>query len=142
MKSTILSISGKPGLYKLLTKGKATLIVESLDAKKKRMPVFASDRVTSLNDIAMYTYDEDVPLNKILLSLKTLEEGKKSTIDFKKADSETLREYFAKILPDFDRERVHDYDIRKLIQWYNILIDNGITDFEEEAENDTDEKEG
>ena len=90
----------------------------------------------------MYTYDEDVPLNKILLSLKTLEEGKKSTVDFKKADSETLREYFAKILPDFDRERVHDYDIRKLIQWYNILIDNGITDFEEEAENDTDEKEG
>ena len=142
MKSTILSISGKPGLYKLLTKGKATLIVESLDTKKKRMPVFASDRVTSLNDIAMYTYDEDVPLNKILLSLKTLEEGKKSTVDFKKADSETLREYFAKILPDFDRERVHDYDIRKLIQWYNILIDNGITDFEEEAENDTDEKEG
>ena len=142
MKSTILSISGKPGLYKLLTKGKATLIVESLDAKKKRMPVCASHRVTSLNDIAMYTYDEDVPLNKILLSLKTLEEGKKSTVDFKKADSETLREYFAKILPDFDRERVHDYDIRKLIQWYNILIDNGITDFEEEAENDTDEKEG
>ena len=142
MKSTILSISGKPGLYKLLTKGKATLIVESLDAKKKRMPVCASHRVTSLNDIAMYTYDEDVPLNKILLSLKTLEEGKKSTVDFKKADSETLQEYFAKILPDFDRERVHDYDIRKLIQWYNILIDNGITDFEEEAENDTDEKEG
>ena len=103
MKSTILSISGKPGLYKLLTKGKATLIVESLDAKKKRMPVFASDRVTSLNDIAMYTYDEDVPLNKILLSLKTLEEGKKSTVDFKKADSETLHEYFSKILPDFDR---------------------------------------
>jgi len=73
-----------------------------------------------------------VPLMDVLESLKTLENGKKSSVDFKKASSDELREYFAKVLPAFDRDRVHTSDIKKLIQWYNILVENGITDFKEE----------
>lgn len=143
MKQTILSISGKPGLYKLVSRGKLNLIVETVDDTHKRLPVFATDRVTSLNDIAMYTDADDVPLMKILQSLCDKEEGKASTLDYKKCPSKELREYFSSILPDFDRERVHDSDIKKLIQWYNILVSNGITDFvdKEETEESTDEKE-
>ena len=131
MKETILAISGKPGLYRLVSRGKASLIVEALDATKKRMPAFASDRVTSLADIAMYTDEEDVALWQVLKSLGEKEESKESSLNYKKASSAELRAYFAEILPSFDRERVHDSDIKKLIQWYNILVKAGITDFEE-----------
>ncbi len=144
MKETIIAISGKPGLYKLLSRGKNNLIVETVDEIHKRMPIFATDRVTSLNDIAMYTNLDDIPLTKVLASLFKIEEGKAVSISYKKCTSAELREYFGKILPDFDRERIHDSDIKKLFQWYDILIKNGITDFEEEASDDkkNDEKEG
>lgn len=145
MKLTILSVSGKPGLYKLVSRGKATLIVERVDETHKRMPIFASDSVTSLNDIAMYTNADDVPLNNILATIYKEEEGKAVTLNYKKCPSKELRDYFAKILPDFDHDRVHDSDIKKLLQWYNILVNNGITDFEEqkeEASKEEDEKEG
>ncbi|MCR5643830.1 MAG: DUF5606 domain-containing protein [Prevotella sp.] len=132
MQQTILAISGKPGLYKLVSRGKNNLIVESLDDTHRRQPAFATDRITSLADIAMYTETDDVPLMKVLESIKTLEEGKKASLDPKKASGDELREYFAKVLPEFDRERVHNSDIKKLLQWYNILIQAGITDFEEE----------
>ena len=132
MKQTILAISGRPGLYKLVSRGNKNLIVEALDATHRRGPAFATDRITSLGDIAMFTDDEDVPLTDVLESLKTLEQGKKASIDVKKASGDELREYFAKVLPTFDRERVHNSDIKKLLQWYNILIENGITDFKEE----------
>ena len=132
MQQTILSIAGKPGLYKLVSRGKNNLIVEALDGTHRRQPAFGTDRITSLADIAMFTDADDVPLMDVLESLKTLEDGKKSSLDFKKASGDELREYFAKVLPAFDRERVHVSDIKKLIQWYNILIENGITDFKEE----------
>jgi len=132
MQQTILSIAGKPGLYKLISRGKNSLIVESLDAEHRRVPAFATDRITSLADIAMFTDTEDIPLMDVMDSLKKLEGGKKSAIDYKKAGGDELQEYFAKVLPNFDRERVHSSDIKKLIQWYNILIENGITDFKEE----------
>ena len=131
MKETILAISGKPGLYRLISRGKANLIVEALDATKRRMPAFASDRVTSLADIAMYTDDEDMPLWTVLKNLSEKENGKQTEINYKKAKNEELREYFAEVLPTYDRERVHDSDIKKLLQWYNILVSAGITDFEE-----------
>ena len=135
MEQTILSISGKPGLYKRVSRGKANLIVESIDQQHKRMPVFASDRVTSLGDIAIYTDSEDMPLMKVFANLLKVEEGKPASINYKKCKSAELREYFATILPDYDRDRVHDSDIKKLLQWYNLLVNNGITDFEEpEAE--------
>ena len=132
MKQTILAISGKPGLYKLVSRGNNNLIVEALDATHRRQPAFGTDRITSLADIAMFTDEDDVPLMNVLDSLKTLEDGKKASLDAKKASSEELREYFAKVLPNFDRERVHTSDIKKLLQWYNILVENGITDFKEE----------
>lgn len=132
MQQTILAIAGKSGLYKLVSRGKNNLIVEALDATHRRQPAFATDRITSLADIAMFTDTDDIPLMDVLENLKTLEEGKKSSVDYKKASTSELQEYFAKVLPNFDRERVHSSDIKKLIQWYNILIENGITDFKEE----------
>jgi len=132
MQQTILAISGKPGLYKLVSRGNKNLIIEALDATHRRQPAFATDRITSLADIAMFTEADDVPLMDVLENLKKLENGKKSTLDYKKASGAELQEYFGKILPDFDRDRVHTSDIKKLIQWYNILIENGITDFKEE----------
>jgi dephospho-CoA kinase len=132
MKQTILAISGKPGLYKLVSRGNNNLIVEALDATHRRQPAFGTARITSLADIAMFTDEDDVPLMNVLDSLKTLEEGKKASLDVKKASGDDLRDYFAKVLPNFDRERVHISDIKKLLQWYNILVENGITDFKEE----------
>lgn len=132
MTLTILSIAGKPGLYKLVARGKANLIVETLEEKPKRLPAFATDRITSLADIAIYTNEEDVPLMTVLASMRDKEEGKECSLSAKKASGEELRAYFATILPDYDHDRVRDSDIRKLISWYNILIKNGISDFEEE----------
>lgn len=132
MQQTILAISGRPGLYKLISRGKNNLIVEALDATHHRSPAFGTDRITSLADIAMFTDADDVPLMDVLDSLKTLEQGKKLSIDLKKASGDELRDYFAKVLPSFDRERVYNSDIKKLLQWYNILVENGITDFKEE----------
>lgn len=132
MQQTILAIAGKPGLYKLVSRGNNNLIVEALDATHRRQPAFGTDRITSLADIAMFTDTDDIPLMDVLENLKTLEGGKKSAFDYKKASGAQLQEYFAKVLPNFDRDRVHGSDIKKLIQWYNILIENGITDFKEE----------
>lgn len=132
MLQTILAISGKPGLYKLVSRANNSLIVEILDDTHRRIPAFATDRITSLADIAMYTEADDVPLYQVLTNLKNLEEGKVASLNYKKASGDELREYFAKVLPDFDRERVHNSDIKKLIQWYNILIQNGIDNFEED----------
>jgi hypothetical protein len=135
MQQIILSIAGKPGLYKLVTRGKNNLIVEALDATHKRMPAFSTDRITSLNDIAMFTESDDVPLMDVLENLKQLENGKKASINEKKASGKELQDYFSKVLPEWDRDRVQNSHIKKLISWYNILVENGITDFkEEEAE--------
>lgn len=132
MENTILTISGKPGLYKLVSRGKMNLLVEALDETHKRMPAFATDKITSLTDIAMFSETEDVPLTKILATIRDKEESKEVTLNYKKCSSKELRDYFAQILPDFDRDRVHDSDIKKLLQWYNILVKNNITDFEDE----------
>ena len=142
MKETILAIAGKPGLYKLVSRGKNNLIVEALDATHRRQTAFGSDRITSLNDIAMFTDEDDVPLTDVLESMKNVEGGKKSSVDYKKASGDELREYFAKILPNFDRDRVQNSHIKKLIQWYNILIENGISEFKDaEAETAEEAKE-
>ena len=133
MLKTILSISGKPGLYKLISQGKNMLIVETIDAAKKRFPAKKKKKIISLADIAMYTNDSEVPLRDVLRSIKEKENAAIASIDVKKATSEQLREYLAEVLPDFDRDRVYTNDIKKLILWYNILVSNGITDFGEET---------
>ena len=134
MQQTILAISGKSGLYKLISRGKNNLIVEALDDTHRRMPAFATDRITSLADIAMFTETDDIPLMDVFENLKALEEGKKASVDPKKASSKELQDYFTKVLPEWDRDRVHVSDIKKLISWYNILIEAGITDFKEEMQ--------
>ena len=131
MLKTILVISGKPGLYKLISQAKNMLIVETVSAEKKRVPVYASDKVISLGDIAMYTDGDEVPLGEVLESVKTKENGAVTSIDYKKASSEELHQFMAEVLPNYDRDRVHTGDIKKLIQWYNLLISNGETDFVE-----------
>lgn len=133
MLKTILSISGRPGLYKLISQVKNMLIVESIDATKKRFPAYGNEKIISLADIAMYTGDAEVPLRDVLMSMKEKENGGAVSLDPKKANAEQLREYLATVLPDFDRERVYPGDIKKLISWYNILVANGLTDFKEEA---------
>ena len=132
MKQTILAISGKPGLYKLVSRAKNSLIVEALDDTHKRIPAFSTDRITSLADIAMFTETEDIPLMKVLASMRDLEGGKKSSVDFRKASPNELHDYFTKVLPNWDQERVQNSHIKKLIQWYDILVGAGVTDFEEE----------
>ena len=132
MLKTILSISGKPGLYKLISQGKNMLIVESL-ADKKRIPAYGKEKIVSLGDIAMYTDADDVPLREILASIQKKENGAAVALDIKKASPEEFREYMAAILPNFDRDRVHVSDIKKLISWYNLLVANGLTDFEDAA---------
>ena len=132
MLQTILAISGRPGLYKLLSRGNKNLIVEALDETHRKSPAFATDRITSLADIAIYTDTDDVPLYKGLASLRDLEEGKPTSLNYRKASGDELREYMGKVLPDFDRDRVKMSDIKKLLQWYDILVNNGITDFEKD----------
>ncbi len=133
MLKTILAISGKPGLYKLISQAKGMLIVESV-ADKKRTPVYASDKVISLGDIAMYTDDDEVPLANVLEAVKAKENGAVASLNYKTASSEELRAYMAEVLPEYDRDRVHTSDIKKLIQWYDLLISNGETEFVESAE--------
>jgi len=140
MKETILAIAGKPGLYKLVTRGKNNLIVEALDTTHRRQPAFATDRITSLNDIAMFTETDDVPLMTVLDNLKNLEGGKKASINEKKASGQELQDYFTKVLPEWDRDRVQNSHIKKLITWYNILVENGITDFKTEEPEETKEE--
>lgn len=138
MLEKIVSISGKPGLYKVLSQGKNMLVVESV-VDKKRMPAYSSDKVVSLGDISMFTDSGDKPLSEILEAMKVKENGAVASIDVK-ADAEKLREYFGEIVPDFDRQRVYPTDVKKLIQWYNLLIENGLTDFLPEEKEDTEEK--
>lgn len=137
MLKEILSITGKPGLFKILTPGKRTLLVEDM-VSKKRFPLGTRDKVVCLGDIAMYTVGEDLPLDQIMDRVYAAEEGK--TIDVKKMDNDQLRAEFAKAVEDFDRDRVYPSDIKKLFNWYNLLIGQGYTKFTEEKKEETEEK--
>lgn len=132
MLKTILSIAGKPGLYKLVSQGKNMLIVESL-VDGRRIPAYGNDKIVSLGDIAMFTDEEDVPLQQIFKNMLAKEQGTEVAMNAKKASSADLAAYLQEVLPNFDRDRVHPNDIRKLISWYNILVKSGNTDFEEKA---------
>lgn len=123
----ILSITGKPGLFKIVSQGVRMLIVEDLTSKK-RFPVHARDKVVSLGDIAMYTTGDDKPLNEILDLVYEKMKGEK--VDVKAlVESDGLKETFSEILPGFDQDRVYGSDIKKLFTWYNLLLDAGFTRF-------------
>ena len=130
MLKTILSISGRPGLFKLVKQGKNMLIVESL-MTGKRTPAYAHDKVISLGDIAIYTTEEDIPLNDVFEAIRVKNEGKQVDVKAFGGDNE-IRAYFAEILPDFDDERVYTNDIKKVFSWYNQLVGAGFDSFKSE----------
>ena len=132
MLKTILSVSGKPGLYRLLSQGKNNLIVESLQTGQ-RIPIHPKDRVVSLGDISMFTDAEDVALSEVLTRVHQRQAGVLFADDLLK-DGEALRSVFAEVLPSYDRDRVYTSDIKKLFTWYNILVSANITTFTEEEE--------
>lgn len=135
----ILSISGRPGLYQLVSYGKNMLLVEGLN-DKKRFPVHSRERVMSLGDISIFTTSEDVPLSQVFEKI-----GKKfdnKALDAKAiATPDQLHEFIGSVLENWDEDRVHNSDIKKIISWYNILVGAGITEFtaKEEEENATEE---
>ncbi|GHT61494.1 hypothetical protein FACS189451_03640 [Bacteroidia bacterium] len=134
MLKKILSVSGKSGLFKMVSQGKNMLIAESL-IDQKRIPVYPRDKVVSLGDIRIYTDDEEVPLSQIFNTIKEKENSQ--PIDFNPTiKPDELKSYFAEILPNFDRERVYPSDIKKIMNWYNLLINTGNTDFEKEEESE------
>jgi hypothetical protein len=139
MLKKVLSISGKPGLYKLISQSKATLIAEAL-SDGRRLPVHSSDKVVSLGDVSMFTNEGEAPLREVFNAIKAKENGQKCSVD-PKANPEDLKNFLGEILPDFDREKVYPSDIKKLISWYNILIEAGMTDFEPEKEEEKEEVE-
>lgn len=116
--SGIIAISGKPGLYKVIAQGKNNIIVESIE-EKKRVPAYATDRISALDDISIYTYDDDKPLKEIFDHIFKKENGGE-TISHKE-DAKKLQAYLTEILPEYDKERVYPSDIKKLFQWYNLL---------------------
>ena len=129
MLKKIISITGKPGLQKILSQGRGTLIVEDVETKR-RFPVHSRDQVVSLGDISMYTESGDTPLGEIMQMLYDKTGGK--PIDGDSMNSEQLHQSFGDVVTDYDRLRVRDRDIKKLYKWYNILLSDGFTKFVED----------
>ena len=134
----ILAISGQPGLYKVLTEGKNNVIVESL-LTGKRSTVYTDAKMSALEDIAIYTIQEDVPLRKVLKKIADKENGGPA-INVKNPP-EKLKEYFAEVLPEYNKERVYFSDVKKVISWYNLLQEKGMLDLVEEEKIETEDKE-
>jgi hypothetical protein len=136
----VMSISGKPGLYELKAQTRGGFVAESmLDGKK--ISVNLRHNVSLLSEIAIYTYTEEVPLREVFQKIKEKENGGEA-ISHKESKAK-LEEYFSEVLPDYDEDRVYASDIKKIIQWYNLLISKGFTDFskKEETESSSDEEE-
>jgi len=131
----ILAIAGRPGLFKIVTQGKNMLIVEQL-ATGKRMPAYARDKVSSLGDISIYTLNGDKPLAEVFEAVKADADAKPVDIKAFGGDG-AIREFMARIVPDFDTERVYTADIKKILSWYNQLLAAGITEFVDKADEPT-----
>lgn len=129
----VLAISGKPGLYHLETQTRSGFLATSL-ADGKRISVGIRTNVSLLSEIAIYTLEKEVPLTEVFTNMKNFEDGKEARIS-PKSDGATLEEYFSQVLPNYDRDRVYASDIKKIIQWYNLLLAKGF--LEEDAQEDT-----
>ena len=127
--SKVITISGMPGLYKVVAQSKNGVIVESL-VDKKRFPAFGSSRISSLEEISIYTTGEDLPIKDVYQKISEKEKGGKC-IDPKSADDNALRDYISSVVPDYDKERVHMSDLKKLFNWYNIIQGSGLLTAEE-----------
>lgn len=137
MLKEILSISGKPGLYKLVSSSNSALIVESL-LDGKRFPAYASSKVIALEDIAIYTYSEDMPLKEVFKAIFQKENGGKAISH--KESAKKLKEYMNDVLPEFDEDRVYVSDMKKLFQWYNLLQEKNLLNFDEEESTEATEE--
>lgn len=135
--SKILSITGKSGLYKLISQNKTSFIVESLN-DGKRIPAFSHDGVSTLDNISIFTEDSDIPLVKVFQSIYTKENGAALP---EKMSNDQMKKYFAEILPDYDRERVYVSNMKKVFSWYNILIEHKLIDTENASEEKKEDKE-
>ncbi len=129
MLKEILSISGKPGLYKLITNTSNAIIVESL-LDGKRFPAYSNTKIISLEDISIYTENEDMPLKEVLKRIYDKENG--AGILSHKEATEKIQAYFEEVVPEYDKDRVYVSDMRKIVQWYNLLSEKKILDFTEE----------
>ena len=128
---TVLSVSGKPGLFKLIAHQKNGVVVESL-LDGKRTAISANANVSSLGDIAIYTYEEEVPLRDVFKAMAEVTEGNEALSH--KSSKDQLEDFFGEVLPKFDQERVYASDIKKVVQWFNILVKNDLLSIlEEEA---------
>ena len=135
MLKKILSISGKPGLYRLISYGKGIIIVENV-TDNKRMPAYTRDKIIALGDIAIYTDDTEVPLADVLTTIA--EKYNSQVLDTKLYKSAAqLQQFFEEVLPNYDHDRVYNTDIKKIISWYNTLISAGITDFSIKTEEES-----
>ena len=136
----IVSISGKPGLYVVKSQAVGRLIVESV-IDGKCIPAFARDRMSSLEEISIFSMDEDRPLKEVFMMIHD-KMGDKVDFDYKKASADELREKFALVMPDYDEEAVYPSDMRKVFAWYQMLVDKNLLDFtvEEEKKEDTPEE--
>lgn len=130
MLKDILSISGHSGLYKLVAQSSKSIIVESLETHQK-MPVYFTSKVSALEDIAIYTDDEEVPLAQVFEKIYKMENKGETSVSAKSAN-EDIKDYFGDVLPDYDKERVYVSDMKKVISWYNILLKQNMLNFEEE----------
>jgi hypothetical protein len=135
----ILSVAGKPGLYKLITQTRTGFVAESL-LDGKRITVSLRSSVSVLSEIAIYTLEEEVPLREVFQKIQTKENGAKTSISHKD-EKIKLEEYFFEVLPNYDEDRVYVSDIKKVIQWYNILTNSNIADFSSEKEETSDASE-
>lgn len=133
----ILAISGKPGLFELKKQTRNGFVAESL-VDGKRLTVGMRHNVSVLSEIAIYTYSEEIPLREVLSKIKEKENGEKAINH--KEPKEKLLDYFGEILPDFDEDRVYASDIKKVIQWYNLLQSKGLTDFSDPEDSKEDKK--
>lgn len=129
MLNEILTISGKQGLFKLLTSGRGALIVENIDETRKRLPVQGTDKVVSLGDISIFTEDREMPLREVFQAIEDKIGKKTVELDYRKASNGELISFLEGIVPDFDHERVYPSHIKKIISWYNILVQGGENDF-------------
>ncbi len=125
----ILAIGGKPGLYRLVTQTRTGFVAESLTDGKK-LSVGIAGNVSVLSEIAIYTLEEELPLRAVFEKIQAKENGQKASVD-PKAGKLALEEYFFEVLPNYDEDRVYPSDIKKVVQWYNLLLEKGITDFSE-----------
>src|ERR1039457_2820154 len=137
--SKILSISGKHGLFKVVSQLKNAVLVESL-IDQKRFPAFAHEKISSLEEISVFTTGEDLQLKNVFKTMFEKQDGKVA-ID-SKSDDNSLRTFFLQIVPDYDPERVYASDIKKIISWYNLLIENNLLDFTEKTEETKDSESG